>query len=186
MTATAAPFGMRPVFHPSGDARPSAYKIDAAYATNIYKYGPCTLNTNGTITVGAAAADFLGCFLGVEYVDSTLKPTVSNFWGSPSGATEITAWVDDNPETVYEMQSNGSIAQTAVGDQSDFVNPGTGSTTTGLSSAAISSSLAGAGVQGQLRIVGFGLGQDNAPGDAFTIVRVTNARSQYRSNKVAI
>ena len=61
-----------------------------------------------------------------------------------------------------------------------------GSTSTGLSAATLSATLAGAGVQAQWRIVGFAGYVDNTPGDAFTIVQVQLARSQYVANKVAI
>lgn len=191
MSATLAGFGLRPVYHPSGIDRASVYTIAAAYNTAIYKGSPVTLNTNGTITIGAAAADFLGAFAGVEYVDVTGKPTYSNYWPAShtvlSGTTS-TAYVYDDPNIVYEIQCDGSVAQTAIGDQADFTSAtvASGSTSTGISSSTMSASLAGAGVQGQLRIVGFGLAPDNAVGDAYTVVRVTNARSQFVAVKVAI
>ena len=89
-------------------------------------------------------------------------------------------------DPVYGARPLRRLVQTAVGDQADFVNPGTGSATTGLGTCAISSTLAGAGVQAQLRIVGFSLAPDNAPGDAYTVVQAQIARQQYVSNKVAI
>lgn len=188
MSATLAGFGLRPVYHPSGIDRASVYTIASAYGSAIYKGSPCTLNTNGTITVAAAAADFLGAFAGVEYVDATGKPTYSNYWPASTTATAITAYVYDDPNVVYEIQCDGSVAQTAIGDQADFTSAtvASGSTSTGISSSTMSASLAGAAAQGQLRIVGFGLAPDNAVGDAYTVVRVTNARSQFVYNKVAI
>lgn len=189
MSATLAGFGFRPVYHPTGLDRADAYTIAAAYATPIYKGSPCTLNTNGTVVIGAVAADILGIFNGVEYVDGNGKPTYSNYWpGAVSGATAITAYVWTDPQIVYEVQADGSIAQTAVGDQADPTTAAiaTGSTSTGLSAATLSATLAGVGVQAQWRIVGFGLAPDNAPGDAYTVVRVQLARSQFVANKVAI
>lgn len=186
MSATSAPFGMRPVYHPSGLDRASAYTIGTGYGSAIYKGSPVILNTDGTLNIGTTNADILGVFDGVEYTDSTNKPTYSNYWIASTAATNVTAWVWDNPVTVYEIQSSGSIAATAVGDQADFVNPGTGSTATGLSTAQINATLKGAGVQGQLRIVGLSLYPDNAWADAYTIVQVQIARQQYVANKVAI
>lgn len=186
MSATATPFGMRPAYHPSGEIPVAAYTIASAYGTAIYKGNPVILNTNGTIVVGTTAADVLGIFAGVQYTDATGKPVYSPYWPASTTATDIVAYVYVDPNIVYEVQSNGSIAQTAVGDQADFVNPGTGSATTGLGSCTISSTLAGAGVQAQLRIVGFSLAPDNAPGDAYTVVQAQIARSQFVSNKVAI
>lgn len=186
MSATLAPFGFRPADNPTGSSRAKPYTIATGYGTALYKYAPVILNTNGTITAGTTAADLLGVFAGVEYTDSTGKPTYSNFWPASTTATLITAYVWDDPDLLYDVQANGSIAQTAIGDQSDVVNPTTGSTSTGLSSAALNSTLAGAGVQGQFRITGFNLDVGNSIGDTYTVVQVTNARSQYVSNKVAI
>lgn len=187
MTATSAPFGFRPAYHPSGNAQPSKYAIASGYGTAMYKGQPCILNTNGTVTVGTAAADILGIFMGCEYVDSNGKPTVSSYWPASttvaSGTTPI-AWVMDDPNVVYEVQSDGSIATTAIGDQADVSNVGNNSN--GLSTCTLSATLAGAGVQAQFRIVDFGQGVDNAAGDAYTVVQVKIARHQFVSNKVGI
>lgn len=185
MSATSAPFGFRPVYHPSGLDRAKNYTIASAYGTAIYKGDPVILNTNGTVTIGTAAADLLGHFDGVEYTDSTGKPTWSNYWPAATVATEITAWVWDDQDIVYDVQSSGSIAATAVGDQAD-VNNISGSSSTGLSTSTLNSTLAGAGSQGQYRILGLSPYPDNAWGDAYTIVRVQLARSQFIANKVAV
>lgn len=186
MSDVSAPFGFRPAYHPMGFDRANKYTIASSYGTAIYKGGPVILNTNGTIVVGTAAADLLGIFVGCEYTDNTGKRNVSPFWPAGQVATDIVAWVIDDPDVVYEVQANGPVAQTAIGDQADVVNVGAGSTQTGLSSAGLSSTLAGAGVQAQFRIIGFGQYVDNLPGDAFTIVQVQLARHQFVANKVAV
>src|SRR4051812_20456977 len=108
MTAVSAPFGFKPVYHPTGLDRAKKYTIASAYGTALYKGGMVTLNTNGTITVAAAAADFLGVLAGVEFTDANGKPNVQPNWPAGQVATNITAWVWDDPETVYEVQANGS------------------------------------------------------------------------------
>lgn len=187
MSAAAAPFGFRPAYNPIGLERAKKYTIAGGYATAIYSGQPCILNTNGTITAGTAAADLIGIFWGCEYIDASGKPNVSTFW--PAAQATLTgsvsvAWVYDDPNNVYEVQSDGSIPQTAIGDQADVTN--VSNNLNGRSQCTLASALAGAGVQGQFRIVGFGQSLDNLPGDAFTIVQVQLARSQYISNKVAI
>lgn len=189
MSAASAPFGFRPAYFPTGLERAKKYAVASAYGTAMYKGQPVILNTNGTVTVGTAAADLLGIAAGFEYVDTSGKPWVSTFW--PAGQTALTgttpvAWVYDDPEIVYEVQADGSIPQTAVGDQADVSNVGNFNASTLTSTCTLSSTLAGVGVQAQFRIVGFNQNVDNAPGDAFTIVQVQLARSQYRANKVAI
>lgn len=188
MSSVANPFGLRPLYHPTGLERAKAYRIDSAYTTAIFKYGAVILNTNGTIVVGTAAADLLGVLAGVEFTDGEGRRRHLPGWpsGGVPGATDIVAWVWDDPEIVFEIQANGSVAQAAIGDQADLVNPGSGTASTFLSTSAMSSTLAGAGVQAQLRIVEFGRQTDNAPGDAFTVVGVKIARNQFIANKVAI
>jgi len=186
MSATSAPFGFRPAYNPIGLERAKKYTIASAYGTAIYKNKPVILNTNGTIVDGTAAADLLGVFAGVEYTDNTGKPTYSNFWPAGQVATNITAWVYDDANEVYEVQADGSIPATAIGDQADMSNATAGSTQTGISAATLSATLAGAGVQAQFRIVGFSQALDNTPGDAFTVVQVQIARHQYVANKVAV
>ncbi len=187
MSAVNAPFGFRPAYQPIGLDRAKKYAVASGYGTAMYKGQPCILNTNGTVTVGTAAADLLGILAGFEYVDATGKPNVSTFWPAgqtvQSGTTPI-AWVYDDVTNVYEVQADGPVAQTAVGDQADVSNVGANGN--GLSQCTLSASLAGAGVQAQFRIVGFSQAVDNVPGDAFTVVQVQLARSQYVSNKVAV
>lgn len=189
MTATAAPFGFRPVFHPTGLDRGIKRTIAGGYASNIFKGAPVILATTGSIIIGTAAADILGIFNGVEYQDTTSKPNYSPYWPASqavlTGSAPI-AYVWEDPATVFEVQANGPVAAAAVGDQADVVNPGAGNTMTGQSTAALSSTMAGVGVQAQFRVYGLGGGLDNAWGDLFTIVQVQMARQQFVANKVAI
>lgn len=187
MSLVASPFGLRPCYHPNGLDRARQYQMAANYATPIYKNSPVALVAN-LVNLAAAGADWLGSFDGVTYTDNTGKPTVSNFWpGAVTGATNIQAWVWDDPLTVYEIQSAGSIAAGNIGDQTNFdASIGSGSAVTGLSTATCTAALAGAGVQGSMRIQDCGQQPENAWGDAFTIVQVTNARHQFVANKVAV
>jgi hypothetical protein len=186
--------GLVPVYHPSGLDRASAYTINPTYNTTIYKGDPVILNANGTVTVGTAAAALLGVFAGCEYVDATGKPTYSNFYPasqSVQSGSVITAWVYTDPEIVYEVQFNGQLSATlatamaAIGDEADIVYAA-GSTSTGLSSVVLTTTLGGAGVQKQFRIIGFGLAPDNAPTDLFPVARVTLANTQFRAPTTAV
>jgi len=61
------------------------------------------------------------------------------------------------------------------------------STTTGLSQATLgASTAAGNGVQGQMRVVDIAPYVDNNWGDAYVIVRVVNANSQFFGAVTAI
>lgn len=184
---TLAPFGLRPAYHPTGIVRGIAYSIAAAYNTAIYQNSPVIMNTNGTLTIGTAAADLWGVFQGVQWTDAQQKPQYSNFWpGAQTGATEIIAYALTDALQVYEIQADGAVAATAIGDQADLSNPGTGSTVTGISTATISATLAGAGNQGQLRILGLAPYPDNSWADTYPVLQVQIARMQTVSNKVAV
>lgn len=189
MSATLAPFGFRAAYHPSGTIRPTAYTPGArAAAAAIYNGDPVKLVEDGTdfITIAAAGDTIIGIFAGCEYVDVTGKPVVSAYWpGAVTGATNITFYVLDDPNIVFEAQAGGSIASSAVGDQADSVIAA-GSTATGITGSYLSSTLKTAGSQGQWRIVGLGKGVDNAWGDTYTVVQVKIAKHQYVADKVAI
>ena len=117
MSLVSNPFGFRAAYHSTGTDRGTLYTIASGYGTAIYKGQPVILNSNGTITAGTAAADILGHFAGCEYQDSaTGKWIESNYWPASQAVVSgsvIRAWVWDDANTVYEVQADGSVAQTA-------------------------------------------------------------------------
>lgn len=194
MSTANAPFGFRPIYHPSGIVRPKAYPLGIAsgFATNIFKGTGVLLTTAGVLNPTTANnVDFLGVFAGVEYTPSGGRPVVSPFWPASTvleAGAPMTAYVWDDPTIVYEVQADGAIAQTAIGDQvntaaGEFT---TGSTQTGLSSSRVAATPVGVGVQGMWRVLGLSGYVDNTWGDAFTMVQVNIARPQYVAVKVAI
>jgi hypothetical protein len=190
MSATSAPFGLRPAFHPSGLDRAQALAggIASGYSTAILKGQPVKLDTSGTIVVAAAGDSFQGAFDGVQWTDTTGRARVSNYWPASTAyvAGTCVAYYYSDPNIVYEIQAAGSLAQTAVGDQADLSNTTAGSTTTGLSACTLSTTLAGNGNTAQMRIVDLAPYPDNAWGDAYTIVRVTINKSQYQATVTAV
>jgi len=183
MSATNAPFGMRPAFHPTGLDRAVALTdgIASAYNTAILKGQPVKQDTNGNIIVAAAGDAFLGAFAGVEWTDTTGRRRVSNYWPANTAyvAGSCIAYFYNDPGIVYEIQAAGSLAQTSIGDEANLSNTTDGSTTTGLSACTLSTTLAGATAQAQMRIVDLAPYVDNAWGDSFTIVRCVIAKHQY-------
>ena len=181
MSATSAPFGMRPAFHPSGLDRARAYVdgIVSAYGSDILKGQPVKLVTAGNIEPAASGDPFLGAFDGVEWTDTTGRRRISNYWPASTAGSNIVAYFYQDPNIVYEIQSDGTLAQTAIGDEADITNPYDGSTTTGLSQCTISTSLAGSGASKVLRIIDIAPYPDNAWGDNYVIVRVQINKYQY-------
>ena len=197
MSSTSAPFGLRPAFHPSGLDRAQALAggIPSAYNTAILKGQPVRYQTTaiggtlGTILPATTSGAWVGAFAGVEWTDTTGRRRVSNYWPANTAyiAGSCVAYFYNDQNIVYEIQADGSMAQTTIGNEYNFNNVTAGSTTTGLSQATLNSASAvGSGVQGQLRVVDIAPYVDNDWGDAYTIVRVVCANSQFFGAVTAI
>ncbi len=199
MSATSAPFGLRPAFHPSGLDRAFALangiqavsttgNVSAGYATTILKGQPVKMDTAGYIVVAGTGDAFLGAFAGVEWTDATGRRRVSNYWPANESflVGSVIAYFYQDPIIVYEIQVDGSLTQAAVGDEFDITNPTAGSTTTGLSQATLGTTAAGSGAAKQCRVIDLAPYPDNAWGDAYTIVRVQISEHQYAGTVNAI
>ena len=189
MSATSAPFGLRPAFFPTGLERAQALAngITSAYSTDILKGQPVKYN-NGVINEVTSTEAFVGAFAGVEWTDTTGRRRVSNYWPALTTyqAGSCIAYFYNDPLIVYEIQADGAVAQTSIGDNANFSNLTAGSNVTGLSQCTMSSSLTGSSTFGQLRIVDLAPYPDNAWGDAYTIVRVQVAEHQFVATLNAI
>ena len=195
MSSTSAPFGFRASFHNSGQIRPKAYTIASTYAANIFSGDPVKLVDAGTVQLGTsdgtrtgtvAGILLLGIFAGCQYNDSLGKPTISPFWPTGTTATEIIAYVYDDPETLFNAQYSNpgtpgtTTMQTAVGEEMDWVvaSPG-GSTSTGLSNTQI-------GViestSGQFQLTGFGNEVGDSITDAYIVSIVRINEHQYKAS----
>lgn len=194
MSAALNPFGMRPVRSLSGaplNARAIDNGIASGYATDLYRGTPVQINTSGQVVIAANGSDFVGAFAGVEYTDSNGRRQFADRWTASTVATEVVAYVYDDPNALYEMQADGSVAQAAIGDQADISAGaghavGDGDNTTQQAKAALSATLKGAGVQGMFRIIDKSLAPDNDWGDTYTKVLVQVARHQYVAAKTAV
>lgn len=193
MSSTSAPFGFRPSYHNSGQMRPKAYTIATGTAVNIFSGDPVKLVDAGVIQLGTSdgtrsgtvdGISLLGIFAGCEYTDSTGKPVVSNFWPASTAATNIVAYVYDDPETLFDVQydnpSSGTTVQTAVGEECDWTvaSPG-GSTSTGLSNTKLTAIQA---TSGQFQITGFANNVNDALTDAYVTVTVRINEHHYKAS----
>jgi len=195
MSATSAPFGLRPAYFPTGLERAQALTngITSGYSSNILKGQPIVYGTTanggtlGTILPALTTGTVTGSFQGVEFTDTTGRRRVSNYWPASTTATNIVAYFYNDLNIVYEIQADGSMAQTTIGNEYFFTNITAGSTTTGLSQATLgSATAAGNGSQGQMRVVDLAPYADNAWGDAYTIVRVQMVNTQFYGAYTAI
>ena len=193
MSAINAPFGLRPAYFPTGLERAQALAngITSGYGSNILKgqavqYSPGAGVILPVVDTTTNSGNVAGAFAGVEWTDTTGRRRVSNYWPSGTSGTSIVAYFYNDQQIVYEIQADGSVAQTAIGNEANFSNFTAGSTTTGLSQMTLSATLVGSGNTGQVRIVDLAPYPDNAWGDAYTIVRVQISKPQFVPGSAAI
>jgi hypothetical protein len=180
MSATSAPFGLRPAYSPSGTVRPTQMTIRSTYASDILQNQPVKIVTSSTGegTIAAAAIDdrFIGTFQGVEFTDSDGRRRYSNKWTASTTGTDIVAYVTIDPTIVYEIQSNAALAITDIGKQFDFTTIGTGNSTVGISAMMLD--VASAATNASFRLLGITPGADNNWGDTYVIAQVQISEHQ--------
>ena len=165
-----APFGFRQVgglgSRPTSEGT-STYVIESGYAGVIYAgdivdCGASTGQGGNAINagyVGEAAASTssrnVGIFNGCFYNDPTTgKPTFKNYW--PGGVTVTnpaegaSAFVYDNPDDLFEVQSSGTLAQTVASRGNDMAYTA-GSTINGRSKEEITGGAVAGGMFTMIR-----------------------------------
>ena len=139
-----AAFGFRPIGKVGSGVNNSGttlYTIEDNANLTAYK-GDHVMASGGYIVAGTASgATNVGVFNGCFYIDPTSKkPTWSNYQnqtnvtatGSISGSTNIDAYIYDDPYYLFEIQTDATVAKTAIGKNADSII-GTGSTVNGQS-----------------------------------------------------
>ena len=103
-------------------------------------------------------------------------------WPTGTVASDAMAYVLDDPDAVFRMQANGSLAQTTLGNNIAVVQT-SGSTTIGRSKNSVNASTAATTNTLPLRILEFMEGPDSEVGDAYTDVLLTYnwGMHQYRN-----
>ena len=134
----------------------SEYKIADNANLDLFQ-GMIVGNASGVITAGTAtSAKNLGVLNGVFITKdpSTGKPTFKNQYSQTNVAAgeTITAFVYDDPNTLFEVQAGGVLAQAAQGNNIDSIL-GSGDTVTGRAKSTTASSVTGSGATAQFRII---------------------------------
>ena len=159
-----AAFGLRPIGK-VGQNRDngglSEYSIAANDTSTIYFNDPVKATAAGTIDVAGAGGDLLGSLNGVFYTDpTTKKPTWANHY-SQVNATDIVAFVSDDPYERFEIQSNGTnaITQASVFFNYD-IEYTAGDSANYVSKVELDDATASA-TDGQLKVMGVSKDPDN-------------------------
>jgi len=159
-----AAFGLTPIRHLSGNgySRANKYTIASGLAENIFTGDAVILIADGVLTPHTATeVNNIGVFAGVSYTASDGSFVYSQYWPSGTVATDIIAYVYDDPYTVFKVQSAGTTAQTNIGNCADLV-AGAGSTLTGQSGFEMSGTMSNG--TATCKILGVYESPDNALG----------------------
>jgi len=184
-----AAFGLRPIGK-VGQNRDngglSEYSIAANDTSTIYFNDPVKATAAGTIDVAGAGGDLLGSLNGVFYTDpTTKKPTWANHY-SQVNASDIVAFVSDDPYERFEIQSNGTnaITQASVffnydiaytaGDSANYVSKVELNEASGVSTAA------------QLRLLGFSKDPDNSDISSANVNMVVSINEHFLKSTTGI
>jgi len=185
MATTLKPFGLKPVYHPSGLDRATPFVGTNSYTTGsgsytapyslsagqtFYQFQPVAVNSSGQLTIAEAAAAsgaVYGVFDGVEFTDSQGRRSVAKGASKATldASTDIIFWIFSDPELVYEAQINGSATTAAIGSQYNFetatgLTPASGTTIGNggafFSTCALNDTAVASAAQGQVRVIGLG------------------------------
>lgn len=175
MSATATPYGMKPVsliggrlF--SGSTREIA--ITASYGTAI-GFGDGVKLSSGYIVkdTGTTSMTPVGIFMGCSYIDANTKQlTFKQNWTAGNTGTSPVAYVCDDPFALFQIQADGVVAQANLGENAS-INQNAVSTDGNSTNSLASASLANT-TSFPLRVVAFVNGPFSTVGDAFTDVLV--------------
>tara|TARA_R100000458_G_scaffold59866_1_gene72314 strand:+ start:5355 stop:5936 length:582 start_codon:yes stop_codon:yes gene_type:complete len=175
MSSSAEPYGARPVGTLSANGSFSSkvrhYSIASGYATSIFYGDFVKLVAAGGVEKDAGTTTLtpVGIFLGCSYTDpNTSQKTFSQMWTASVAASDAVAYVLDDPDVLFEMQADGSGAQTVIGNNVAVVQTA-GSTSIGTSKNAIDiSTVAATTATLPIRIVDISSKSGNTAGDSYT------------------
>jgi len=185
MASTAAPYGLKPVNLIGGQPYAGStrqIKIASAYDTNIFNGSIVSIVTAGTLeivtTIGSNSSVFpagtVGVFVGCSYTDPNSKQKVfAQYFPANTVASDAVGYVVDDPDVVFQVQADASVAQAGLGANAPLAavqSTSTGSTVTGNSTTALDATVAT--TTQAFRIVDFVDSPNSSVGDAFTDVLV--------------
>jgi len=154
-----AAFGMKPVRMIGGapySGGSSRYRIAANYGTSIFQGDMVAQVTGGTVEVHAdgGTVPIVGVFNGCQYTDPTSGEQVfSNYYPASTNASDIIAFVIDDPMVVFEIQADSAYPIADLFGNHDIVYTTAGSTLTGISGAELKVADGGTGTTLSLKAI---------------------------------
>jgi len=159
MANTNAAYGLKAVRHLSGGVvQTNAYTIASGYATSIFTGDPVLQHSDGTLIIavgtgGTPSVQTIGVFDGCRYVNAAGEQVFSKYWPASTTATDIEAYVYDDPNIIFKIQTDATGATDADKGQLVDVEIVAGSTATGISATNLDMSTGGGTTGKHLRIL---------------------------------
>ena len=138
-----AAFGLRPVGRIGGTpftGGQNRYRIAANYGTSIFQGDMVMQVTGGGVEIHAdgGTVPIVGVFNGCTYTDPTSgEVTFSNYYPASTNASDIIAFIIDDPMVVFEIQADAAFPIADLLGNFDVVYTSAGSTVTGISGAEL-------------------------------------------------
>jgi len=175
-------FGLRPYRKLDGTPLAGAqnrYTIKANYGQNIFQGDLVIPVSTGNIerhvknTSEAVVGVFNGCF----YTDpTTQKPTFKNFYPASTNASDITAFVIDDPDAVFLMNADAAFTRADL-FKNYSLDSNNGSTTTGISEAMLDVGTSGTATTFAIQAIDISQDPENSDtstSNANILVRINN------------
>lgn len=130
-----APSGLVPVRYLSGAPWLGAvnpYKIASGYGTTLLPGDPVKAVADGSIERAGEGDTILGAFWGVSFSQDASRgfmPDQQPYWPASQSASDAVALVVDDPNVIFELQADGTLAATDVFANADL-SAAAGSTVT--------------------------------------------------------
>ena len=194
-------FGLRPIGKVGSGVNSTGtteYRIASDNSNAIFQGSPVIPLAAGVIDIVGAAAGgtvgLVGVFYGCEYVSSTTGEVIFSNTYPGSGADSnfpVKAFVYDDPMQQFVIASDASLtseatARTAVFANANFSSGTSGSTTTGMSSAALAVSTIATTNNLNLRVMGIVDDVENADFAASGIGVIVRLNNHFNSPNGAI
>tara|TARA_R100000900_G_scaffold121266_1_gene95843 strand:- start:450 stop:1034 length:585 start_codon:yes stop_codon:yes gene_type:complete len=138
-----AAFGLRPIGRVGGTpytGGQSRYRIAANYGTAIFQGDMVMQVTGGTVEIHAdgGTVPIVGVFNGCQFTDPTTgEQKFSNFYPASTNASDLIAFIIDDPMVVFEIQADAAFPVADLFGNFDVVYTSAGSTTTGISGSEL-------------------------------------------------
>ncbi|WP_376956379.1 hypothetical protein ABNQ39_00150 (plasmid) [Azospirillum sp. A26] len=187
MANVSAPLGFKPERRLDGAAWTGAvasYRIASGYSTSIYNGDVVKLINTGYLNRAGAGDQMRGIFIGCEYTNAAGQRIKSPYW--PASVTtlasqDVTAFVIDDPNMVFEAQMNAAATIPADLGANFNIVATAGSAATGLSAEQLDYSTLTTSAA-QFRLIEVVSRPDNDPTSAYAKVLVAPALHDFRVN----